>query len=227
LKKVLPASLREQLYESIMDAILTNQYHPGEVLQIDRLAHDFGVSTTPVREALVRLEGTGLVRLMPNRGAQVTAVSNQDVSDIWEVRKILEPFAARAAAEKASDEEMKAMERKLHYVLSTPEDFASYLQSDLELHELLSKHLTNKVLIDILEKLGKHYTRIRYFAESDPKADRIDVIKQITSEHLNVLEALMSRDATRTAEAVLAHLKNGEQRTLDALARRHNGEQGN
>ena len=56
LKKVSPASLREQLYESIMEAILTNQYHPGDLLQIDRLAHDFGVSTTPVREALVRLE---------------------------------------------------------------------------------------------------------------------------------------------------------------------------
>ena len=221
MKKVSPASLREQLYESIMEAILTNQYHPGDLLQIDRLAHDFGVSTTPVREALVRLEGTGLVKLMPNKGAQVTAVSDQNVSDIWEVRMILEPYAARFAAEKAPEQEMQELRSRLQYVLATPEDFSSYLQSDLELHELLARYLTNKVLIDILEKLGRHYTRIRYFAESDPIADRTDVIKQVTSEHLAVIEALLTRDPELTAVAVLQHLRNGEKRTLDALARRH------
>ena len=223
MKKVYPASLREQLYESIMDAILTNQYHPGDLLQIDKLATDFGVSTTPVREALVRLEGTGLVKLMPNKGAQVTAVSSQDVSDIWEVRMLLEPYAARFATEKASEQEMQAMRSRLQYVLSTPEDFAGYLQSDIEVHELLARHITNRVLIDILEKLGRHYTRIRYFAESDSIADRTGVIRQVTSEHIMVIESLLTRDADRAAAAVLEHLRNGEKRTLDALYSRQSG----
>lgn len=220
MKKVLPASLREQLYESIMEAILTNQYHPGDVLQIDRLANDFGVSTTPVREALVRLEGTGLVKLMPNRGAQVAAISCRDVTDIWEVRKVLEPYVARVAAEKVPEEELLIMQKRLHYVLTRPDDFTAYLESDIALHEILSRHLTNQVLHDILERIGKHYSRIRYFAESDPHGNRTDVILQITTEHLDIISALLSREPERTAEAVLAHLENGEKRTLDALMKR-------
>ncbi len=98
-RRLLLTSLRERLYESLKEDILTNRFKPGEELQINKLAEEFGVSSTPpVREALVRLEGAGLVVLISNRGAQVAPISLEDVKNAWEVRRLLEPHAAEVAA---------------------------------------------------------------------------------------------------------------------------------
>ncbi|HHV57353.1 MAG TPA: GntR family transcriptional regulator [Firmicutes bacterium] len=210
-------SLREQLFQALKEAILTNKYRPGEELPIDKLAAEFGVSTTPVREALVRLEGIGLVRLIPNRGAQVTSITPADVRHIWEVRRLLEPYAARTAAERCSVEELDALEDKLQRVLARPEEFDLYTESDLELHELLVKHLTNGVLMEILDRVKLSSLRMRYFSEENIPTLRREVIQQATREHLAIVAALRAHDAARTENMVYQHLVNGEKRTLLGL----------
>jgi DNA-binding GntR family transcriptional regulator len=99
MKKIVTLSMREQIYEALKGLILDNSYGPRTVLAIDRLADEFGVSATPVREALVRLESDGLVELIPNRGAQVTDIREEDVRYIWEMRLLLEPYAARMSVD--------------------------------------------------------------------------------------------------------------------------------
>ena len=75
MKKIVTLSMRDQIYEALRDSILQNSYPPAAVLPIDRLAEDFGVSATPVREALVKLESEGLVNLIPNKGAEIGRAS--------------------------------------------------------------------------------------------------------------------------------------------------------
>lgn len=214
-------SLREQLFQALKEAILANKYRPGEELQIDKLAAEFGVSTTPVREALVRLEGIGLVRLIPNRGAQVTPITPADVRHIWEVRRLLEPYAACTAAERCSPEELDALEEKLQRVLARPEEFDLYTESDLELHELLVKHLTNGVLMEILDRVKLSSLRMRYFSEENIPTLRREVIQEATREHLDIVAALRAHDAAQAENAVYKHLVGGERRTLLGLEGRN------
>jgi DNA-binding GntR family transcriptional regulator len=210
-------SLREQLFAVIREAILTNKYVPGEELQIDKLASEFGVSTTPVREALVRLEGVGLVRLTPNRGAQVTEITLEDVRDVWEVRRLLEPYAAKTAALNCSPEELDELQEKLEQVLAETDNFSAYMESDLALHDLLAKYVTNKELADIMDRVKEHSLRIRYFAEENSLKLRKEVIQQATREHLEIVAALRERDPAKVAQLVFGHLVSGEERTLEGV----------
>lgn len=218
-RRLLLTSLRERLYETLKEDILTNKYKPGGELQIDKLAEEFGVSTTPVREALVRLEGAGLVILMPNRGAQVAPIGLEDVKNIWEVRRLLEPHAARLAAERCEITKVDDLYAKMLGIIRGPVDFTTYINSDLEIHELMFKHLNNVLLRDILDRVDQHSMRIRYLAESKSNAGgfRSEVVEQVTREHLAILNALKERNPEKSAAATLRHLTNGEARTLRTL----------
>ncbi|NLG86579.1 MAG: GntR family transcriptional regulator, partial [Firmicutes bacterium] len=216
-RRLLLTSLRERLYESLKEDILTNKFKPGEELQIEKLAEEFGVSSTPVREALVRLEGAGLVVLMPNRGAQVAPISLEDVKNVWEVRRLLEPHAAKVAAKQCEMAEINALYEKMLKIVNGPVDFATYINSDLEIHELMFKHLSNTLLREILDRVDQHLMRIRYLAESNANGFKREVVEQVTKEHLSILDALKKRDTQKAAAATLEHLINGETRTLKTL----------
>ena len=216
-RRLLLTSLRDRLYESLKEDIITNKFKPGEELQIDKLAQEFGVSSTPVREALVRLAGAGLVVLMPNRGAQVASFGLQDVKNIWEVRRLLEPHAAKVAAESCKLAEIDALYEKVLKIIQGPVDFATYINSDLEIHKLMFKYLSNTLLREILDRVDQHSMRIRYLAESNADGVNQEVVEQVTGEHLSILDALKEQDAERAAAATLQHLINGEARTLKTL----------
>lgn len=216
-RRLLLTSLRERLYESLKEDILTNKFKPGEELQINKLAQDFGVSSTPVREALVRLEGAGLVVLISNRGAQVAPISLEDVKNVWEVRRLLEPNAAKVAAERCELAEIDALYEKMLSIIEGSVDFATYINSDLEIHELMFKYLSNTLLREILDRVDQHSMRIRYLAESNTDGFKPEVVKQVTREHLAILNALRERNAEKAVAATLEHLINGEARTLETL----------
>jgi DNA-binding GntR family transcriptional regulator len=210
-------SLRDQLFQAIREDILTNKYAPDEELQIDKLAAGFGVSATPVREALVRLEAAGLVKLIPNRGARVTAISLSDIHNVWEIRQLLEPHAALTAVEHCSDSDLDSIEDKLNRVLANPDIFDAYIESDQALHALLSKYVTNNELTDILSRIRQRSLRIRYFTEETMLSMRQDIIRRATTEHLEIVAALRARDSQKVSKLVFQHLMNGEKRTLEGL----------
>lgn len=216
-RRLLLTSLRERLYETLREDILSNKYEPGEELQIDKLAQEFGVSTTPIREALVRLEGDGLVVSIPNRGVQVAPISLDDVRNLYEVRRLLEPYAAKIAARYCEEGEVEALYEKLVHLIEGPTDLAAYINADLELHELMSQHLRNTLLKDILDQVDQHSIRVRYLAESSAGGLRPEVVELVTREHLKILDAIRKRDEEKAAAATLQHLTNAEARTLKSL----------
>lgn len=105
--------LRELVFESLREAIIIGKLSPGERMMEIQLAEEMGVSRTPIREAIRKLELEGLVVMIPRKGAYVAGVSLKDIADVFEIRRALEGLAAELAAERASDEEFEEMERCL------------------------------------------------------------------------------------------------------------------
>jgi DNA-binding GntR family transcriptional regulator len=219
-KKTILKSIREQIYEAIQKSIVNNIYKPGEELQIDRLAEEFGVSTTPIREALIRLESSGLVHLIPNKGARVTAFREGDIRDTWEVRKLLEPYAAGLTAELDVNPEIQELNAAFDVLEKGPQDGNLYIQSDIRLHELLYVHLSNELLKETLHNILQRSMRMRYFAEDVSKMHD-QVVREVISEHKQILQALAAKDREKTVEAVHRHIENGEQRALLAIKLRN------
>lgn len=217
-KKIAAIPIREQLYEAVKEAILRNSFVPGSLLQIDRLAEEYGVSATPVREALVRLEADGLVTLIPNKGAQVTEITEKDIREIWEMRRLLEPYAARSSAAAIREEEIADLERLIRNLRDDPTNTELYIKTDIMLHELLYFQCSNSYLRETLRRVHEVSYRIRYFAESR-KTMHDAVIHEVIREHMDILDILRTRDPDRIVVAVSSHLLNGERRALSALAR--------
>lgn len=209
-------SLGDQVFETIKEMIVNNTYLPGETLQIDKLAAEFGVSTTPVREALLRLEGSGLVEIERNKGAVVTKISEESSAHVWEFRRILEAAVARDAAVGCTEKEIDDLERMLNDLDRKPNDFITYRKSDVAVHALLANHTKNPLLLDALDNLSTQAHRIRYFAEKGPFKE--DVIQEVTAEHHQIIAALRTHDPDATAAAVIRHLSNAERRTRAALS---------
>src|SRR5690606_12292208 len=105
--------LRELVFEVLREAIITGKLRPGERLMEVQLAEELGVSRTPVREAIRKLELEGLVLMIPRRGAYVAEISMKDIADVFEIRAALEGLAAQLAAERCTPEEIENLERSL------------------------------------------------------------------------------------------------------------------
>ena len=219
-KKTILKSIRDQIYEAIQESIVNNSYRPGEELQIDRLAEEFGVSTTPIREALIRLESSGLVQLIPNKGARVTAFQEEDIRDTWEVRKLLEPYAAGLTAEQDVTREIQELNEAFDMLERGSQDGDLYIQSDIRLHELLYSHLSNELLKETLHNILQRSMRMRYYAE-DVSRMHDQVVREVITEHKQILQALTAGDREKTAEAVRRHIENGERRALRAIQLRN------
>ncbi|HEY9053814.1 MAG TPA: GntR family transcriptional regulator [Rectinemataceae bacterium] len=219
MKKIITLSMRDQIYEALRENILKNVYTPASVLPIDRIAEDFGVSATPVREALVRLESEGLVSLIPNKGAIITDIQMEDILNNWEMRRLLEPYAAGKSAALIPSAEIDALKADTLAFQKAPFDDETYVSLDNRLHETLYIHLTNAFLKDAIRRVHQMSVRIRYFPEGS-KLMHETVVKEVVGEHLAIIDALAGRDPVRITEFVQYHLRNGEKRAMDALMKR-------
>lgn len=220
-KKIVLSSLRDQVFEAVQEAIITNELPAGLDIQVDKLATRYGVSATPVREAMALLEGAGLVKVSPNKGFQIAAVSLEDVRDVWEIRRLMEPYAAEAAASRCTEEELNRVVENLERIKRSPSDFDAYMASDFATHELVLAHGVNHLFEETLRRIWRFSARIRYFAERSETA-RADVVLQVTEEHLAIVRALQKRDGHLASHLMLHHLIGGENRTLGAVSTRIN-----
>lgn len=175
------------------------------------------ISRAPIREALTMLEMDGFTTIVPRKGAVVSEITEKDVQDILEMRILLEPFAASKSFYEISDEEIDTMNDIVSKVLNDPEDFEAYMESDLELHELLYKYVSNRLLKETLITIKAHSLRIRYFAENNQRT-RKDIILQVTEDHLKIIKALKARNPKLIYESVLNHVTNSQERSIKALA---------
>ncbi|HEX7712937.1 MAG TPA: GntR family transcriptional regulator [Bacillota bacterium] len=199
--------LRELVFESLREAIIQGKLGPGERLMEIQLAEEMGVSRTPVREAIRKLELEGLVVMIPRKGAYVAGLSLKDIADVFEIRRALEGLAAELASERATDEELEQMERYLVKISEEIEvgDVDKVVETDTGFHSLLYKASRNERLTQIISNLREQIQRSRTTSLSYPGRMKIAV-----EEHRKIVEAVSARDGELARKLAHEHIQNAE-----------------
>lgn len=163
--------LGEVVFEYLRESILNGELKPGERLMEINLAEQLGVSRTPVREAIRKLEKEKFVEMLPRKGAYVADLTAKDILDVLEMRIILEGFAAALAAERMTDEEISLLECSLKGFQDAVarQDRLVMVEKDNEFHDLIFQATKNNKLIEIVKDLHDQFQRFRliYFNEFD------------------------------------------------------------
>ncbi len=197
--------LREIVFESMRDAIISGVLKPGERLMEIQLAEEMGVSRTPVREAIRKLELEAFVVMIPRKGAYVAGVSHKDVADVFEIRAALEGLAAGLAAERITADEIEQMERVLLFEDGEETDLAKIVARDTDFHALVYQASRNERLVMILANLREQIQRFRATSLAVP-GRVLDAIK----EHRAIVEALVEHNSEAAQELMTAHIVTAE-----------------
>lgn len=205
--------LREIVFESMREAILSGVLEPGERLMEIQLAEEMGVSRTPVREAIRKLELENFVVMIPRKGAYVAGVSLKDVADVFEIRSALEGLAAGLAAERITDDELEQMEQALFFKTSESEmDLEQIVKSDIDFHALVYRASRNERLVQILENLREQILRFRSTSLAVPGRTKLAI-----EEHRMIVEALRNHDSEEAQSLAMAHIVTAENVMFEAL----------
>jgi len=202
-KKVNINLLKNQVYEGIKERIINLTLRPNEQLVEQRLAEQLGISKSPIREAIQRLEREGLVYSLPFRGGFVAAVTEQDIRDIFQLREALERFCIKNACLKLSGEDIKRIGRiisKSDKALQQGALRGAYL-IDIQLHDFLINSSKNAKLIQTYSTLRDHLNR--YWNIASLISGRIAKSHQ---EHLLIIEAIAQRDEVQSEKRISEHL---------------------
>ncbi len=204
--------LREIVYEELKREILVGEIAPGTRMMEIELADIMGVSRTPVREAIRKLEKEGLVTIEPRKGAYASDVSIKDMVDVLEVREDLEAMAAALAAQKATKEERQNL---INATLAYKEAVESQKAEDITkcdeyFHQLIVNCSGNKTLIQLFSQVQELALRFRYLYYDD-----FSRYKNMPMEHIEIEDAILSGDSQRARIAAGAHVMKLKQFVID------------
>lgn len=196
-------------YEWIRDAIESGELEMGTPLPENLLAREIGVSRTPIREALRSLEQDGYVKIIPQKGAFVSEISLEDLKEIYDIRKLLEPFAALSAVNRIPEEEIDEMEKGWKALkkaaLAGEVDLTRVSEMDLLLHLTITKYATNKRIGAIITR---YHAQIKRFQKLS--AQSLSNIHETIGQHLEILEKLRERDARGLSSLLYEHIAKSE-----------------
>lgn len=204
-------SLGDEVYQVILAELISLRIPPGERLSVDALVRQFGVSQTPIRAALIRLEAEGLVSKKHNSGYSATSLpSGKRFADIYEFRMLLEPAAAAGAARRATPELVAQLESLATdmqaLVTDDPQaNYSRFAQLDGDFHRLLAEACGNEV---IEEALGRLYTHMHLFRLRYHSA----VAEEAVKEHLLIIGAIREGRDQDAAEAMRTHIAASQAR---------------
>lgn len=195
--------LRDIVFEHLRSAILNGDLKPSERLMEVQIAEQLGVSRTPVREAIRKLELEGLVVMVARKGAYVAGVSIKDILDVLEVRGVLEGLSASLAAKRMTEEELEELKETANQfeVCLNNEDVEGMIETDMQFHDKILRGTNNQKLIQIAQSLQEqvHRFRITYFSEYKKS-------KNLLEEHQNIVEAIMNRDSEEAQKVAKYHI---------------------
>ena len=206
--------LRDVVFKTLRQAILKGELEPGERLMEIQLAERLGVSRTPIREAIRKLELEGLVLMIPRRGAEVANISEKNLRDVLEVRRSLEELAIDLACQRIQEEELETLReaQKEFAAAVAAGDAMEIAQTDEKFHEIIYSGTGNQKLMQILSNLREQMYRYRLEYIKDANKRQIILV-----EHEQILKALSLRHVQEARLAVREHIDNQEITVLKNL----------
>lgn len=195
--------LREMVYEELKMQILTGAIEPGTRMMEVELAETMGVSRTPIREAIRKLEKEGLVTIRPRRGAYASSISTEDMLEILEVRQNVEGLAAFFAASRMTPsklDEVKYYSEKYNKAVSTG-NMEAMIEYDTKFHRAIADSCNNKILLQMIEQLQEMVLRFRYIYY-----DTFRRAENMPAEHQAILDAIARGDEDAARAAADIHI---------------------
>lgn len=206
--------LRDVVFNTLRQAILRGELKPGERLMEVQLANKLGVSRTPIREAIRKLELEGLVLMIPRKGAEVADITEKSLRDVLEVRRALEELAVRLACDKIREDEIEELKKAEKEFKETLEcgDVTAFAEADVKFHDIIYRTTDNERLIQLLYNLREQMYRYRV-----EYLKRADVHEMLLAEHERIIATIERRDKERATEAVCQHIDNQVEAVIDAI----------
>ena len=203
--------LRDVVFNTLRQAILTGELKPGERLMEIHLADKLGVSRTPIREAIRKLELEGLVTMIPRRGAEVAQITGKSLQDVLEVRSSLDALCAELACERISDEEIAALGEacKAFEEATLTKDTRKIAAADVALHDIIVQATGNKRLVQLVNNLAEQMYRYRFEYIKDASQH-----ERIIEEHRIIYESIVKKDKEAAAEMAKTHIDNQEKAVI-------------
>ena len=205
-------SLKLQAYQYIKDKIIQCEYKPNMILNEEFLKEEIGVSRTPIRDALSRLEQEGLIYIMPKKGIMVTGLSIAENNMIFEIRMLYEPYALENYGHLMSDNLLQ----KYFNIFSNGSDAMSdddYFKCDDDFHRCLVDLINNKYITSTYEKIQNQNFRFRILTGKRT----IERLKHGNDEHLDIVNCLIKKDYVGAAAAMRNHLSRSKLANFEVL----------
>lgn len=206
--------LRDVVFNTLRKAILRGDLTPNERLMELPLAKKLGVSRTPVREAIRKLELEGLVVMYPRRGAKVAQITVKSIRDVLEIRRVLEVLAVTKACKNITQDgimQLRTALKQFKDVINS-EDLTKVAEADVKFHDTIYNATNNPKLIGILNNLREQMYRYRMEYIKD-KTSHMMLVK----EHEELVAAIVNRDVKNAAKIAEKHIDNQEEAVLNSI----------
>lgn len=197
--------LRDVVFNTLRQAILTGELKPGERLMELHLADRLGVSRTPVREAIRRLELEGLVTMIPRKGAEVARITEKSMSDVLEVRRTLDALCAELACDRITPESLAALKKACDHFEQCvgTHDAKKIAEADVSLHDIIVEATGNQRLIQMVHNLSEQMYRYRFeYIKDSSQHDTL------VKEHRIIYQSIVDKDKDTAAAAARLHIDN-------------------
>lgn len=205
-------SLSEQAYQQLRTMIVRLEFAPGDVLREDDLRTQLGIGRTPIREALQRLAREHFVNVIPRRGMFVAGIEVTELAMLFETRMVLEPYTARLAARRGTDDQWDAMAAALEEMTDPSFGADQLLDIDRRCHEIIWDAAGNRFLLDNLDSLYAQSDRLWHLYLADV-ADMAEAL----AEHRVILDALRAGDDELVGELVEQHVRSFDEQIRAAV----------
>ena len=197
--------LRDVVFNTLRQAILIGELKPGERLMELHLADRLGVSRTPVREAIRRLELEGLVTMIPRKGAEVARITEKSMSDVLEVRRTLDALCAELACDRITPESLAALKKACDHFEQCvgTHDAKKIAEADVSLHDIIVEATGNQRLIQMVHNLSEQMYRYRFeYIKDSSQHDTL------VKEHRIIYQSIVDKDKDTVAAAARLHIDN-------------------
>ena len=211
--------LRDVVFNTLRQAILRGELKPGERLMEIQLANKLGVSRTPIREAIRKLELEGLVLMIPRKGAEVADITEKSLRDVLEVRKALEELAVQLTCDKITKEQIRELEQAAEQFKKTlkSNDITEIAEADVRFHDIIYLATDNQKLILLLNNLREQMYRYRI-----EYLKRADKYSQLLAEHEEIIRRIEKKQKKEEAEIVCKHIDNQVAAVMDLIRTKNN-----